>query len=115
MITFLETDCIHCGSLNEADFVLCGPHLKQICADCGRYVKFFSKALLPELKAIRNKIWAIANEDKETIAKAKKEVGFIDGLTGLEQKVMHWKLYMRLREPSKKIEPWTIGLFGNDQ
>lgn len=89
-------ECHVCGVVDEAKFVYAGPHIKQLCNSCGKYVKFFNKALIPDVKEIKLSIWGI-KKDVETIEQAKKECGFVDGLTGLDEKIQYWRLYLYMR------------------
>lgn len=97
MNTFFSTTCHKCGLIDEAKFIYAGPHIKQVCNGCGFYVKFFDKALLPDVKAIREKIWYISKGDKELIEQAKKACEFIQGLSGVNGKMMYWRLYLEIR------------------
>lgn len=45
---------------------------------------------LPDAKEIKLKIFAICLSDLHLIQQAKKEMGFIDGLTGVSAKMMYW-------------------------
>lgn len=79
-----------------------GPHIKQVCAHCGSYVKFISKALVPDSRETKLRVWAITNQDEEAIATAKKSVGFIENLTGIERNMMYWRLYLHIRSNQEK-------------
>lgn len=81
--------------VDEARFTYAGPHIKQVCNGCGFYVKFFNVKLIPDIKDIRLKIWAISNQNIEI---CKKEVDFIDNLKELDGKMMYWKLYLQVRK-----------------
>ena len=94
---FFETICHQCGAMDEAKFTFAGPHIKQVCLHCGCYIKFFNKSSIPDSKDIKQKIWHIADGNIEVINKAKKQVEFLENLTGLNQKLMYWKLYLYLR------------------
>ena len=95
---FFETSCHKCGCIDEACFVYAGPHIKQICNHCGFYQKFFDKKLIPDAKEIKLKIWFMCKESLESINEMKREIEFIDGLRGLDLKIMYWKLYLKTRE-----------------
>lgn len=97
MTCFFETTCHKCGFIDEAKFVYAGPHIKQVCNNCGFYVKFFNTALIPDVQEIKLKIWNITDQNLELINKAKSEVEFVAGLTGINAKMMYWRLYLRLR------------------
>lgn len=94
---FFKHECHKCGVIDEACFVYSGPHIKQICNECGAYVKFFDKAKIPDVKEIKIKIFSICLSDLHLISEAKKEMGFIENLTGLSAKMMYWKLYLFVR------------------
>lgn len=101
MEPFFETQCHKCGIVDEAKFSYAGPHLKQICCECGAYIKFFDKKLIPDVQEIKLKIWAITGGDLERINEAKKKIEFVDNLTGLYQKIMYWRLYLHIRKQPK--------------
>lgn len=98
---FFETDCHKCGSVDEARFILGNTHVKQICNNCGCYVKFFNKSLIPDIPEIKMKIWAICDNIDE-INDAKSEIDFVDKLTGLYGKIMYWKLYLEMRRRAEE-------------
>jgi hypothetical protein len=89
--------CHSCGKTDEAKFVYAGPHIKQVCNQCGRYVKFVSKGFIPDPRETKLKIWSITT-DIETINSAKKSCIFVEGLTGVDLKMVYWRLYLRLRD-----------------
>lgn len=95
---FIETSCHKCGACDEARFVNSGPHLKQICIACGAYIKFFDKAKVPDVKEVKLKIFYMTEGDLSFMSQLKKESEFIEGLTGLQQKLMYWKLYLHARK-----------------
>lgn len=95
---FIETSCHKCGSCNEAKFYISGPHLKQVCIDCGAYIKFFDKSLVPDVTEIKQKIFYMMDGDLNLIEKGKIDCEFIPNLTGLTNKLMYWKLYLQLRK-----------------
>ena len=90
-------ECQRCGVVDEAQFTFSGPHIKQICNSCGCYVKFFDKAKIPDPSETKLKIWAIT-PDLSAIADAKSKMGFIENLTGLNNKIIYWRLYLKVRE-----------------
>lgn len=89
--------CHTCGVEDEAKFIFSGPHLKQVCNGCNRYVKFFSKSAVPDITEVRFKIWSLT-QDTSFIDAAKEASGFVDGGTGLEGKILYWRLYLKIRE-----------------
>lgn len=89
--------CNHCGVTDEAKFIYAGPHIKQVCNNCGKYVKFVSQAIIPDVKEIKLKIWAIST-DIELIDFTKGLSGFIHDLTGVDEKINYWRLYLKMRE-----------------
>ena len=97
MSKFFEHTCHKCGATDEAMFVYAGPHIKQVCNACGFYVKFFDKAKIPDIKEIKLRMWSISNQNAELINSLKPGVNFIEGMTGLDGKIMYWKLYLALR------------------
>lgn len=102
MTTFFQNTCHKCGLVDEAKFVFAGPHLKQVCNGCGFYVKFFDKGMLPDVKDIKYKTWYISSQDIDMINRAKKEVEFMEVKGRIEQKMMYWKLYLKVREMINK-------------
>jgi hypothetical protein len=102
MTTFFQHTCHKCGLIDEARFVFAGPHIKQVCNGCGFYVKFFDKGMIPDVKDIKYKTWYISNLNIDLINSAKKQVEFMDVKGSLNQKMMYWKLYLKVREMIKK-------------
>lgn len=39
----MKLDCWHCDEEVDIFVRMSGPHIKAICAKCGKYVKFLSK------------------------------------------------------------------------
>ena len=105
---FFEYSCNRCGLIFEASFVFAGPHIKQVCYGCNAYVKFFDKKLIPDVKEIKIKIWAVVSQDVSLIEAAKKQIGFIPA-NGLTEKIMYWRLYIYLLNQSKP-KPEQISL-----
>jgi hypothetical protein len=97
MQCFFETGCRKCGAIDEARFTFAGPHIKQVCNACGFYVKFFDKAKIPDIKDLRLKIWHISDQNIDLINKCKKDMEFVEGMKGLDGKMMYWKLYLHIR------------------
>lgn len=98
MESFFEHSCYKCGIVDESKFNYAGPHIKQVCNNCGFYVKFFDKAKIPDINEIKLRIWYITKQDTGLIAECKKDVMFIENLSGLDGKMMYWKLYLKTRE-----------------
>jgi hypothetical protein len=94
-------DCSYCGTTDEAKFIFSGPHLKQVCNGCNRYVKFYSKSAVPDTQEIKHKIWAIT-QDTAFIDAAKEESGFVISASGFDLKIMYWRLYLKVRELDAK-------------
>lgn len=94
---FFEHTCHKCGLVEEANFVWAGPHIKQICNGCSSYVKFFDKNLIPDVRAIKEKIWILIDKDLEGISQCKNECEFIEGQKGIYEKMQYWKLYLYIR------------------
>jgi len=97
MQLLIPYECHHCGVVDEAKFVYAGPHVKQICNCCNKYVKFFDKALIPDARETKLRIWAIT-QDVPKITSAKAEIGFIENLKGLDLKMIYWRLYLQVRK-----------------
>lgn len=97
MELLLPHECSYCGLTDEAKFTYAGPHIKQVCNGCNRYVKFFNKSLIPDVKEIKLKIWGITTE-LNAIDYCKGLIGFIDGLKGLDEKMIYWRLYLCVRK-----------------
>lgn len=96
---FFEHSCHKCGVIDEARFSLGSVHLKQICNNCGFYVKFFDKNLLPTIHDIKTKIWFIAEQDLQVIKKAKDECEFNEGMGDkIYGRLEYWKLYLQIRK-----------------
>lgn len=98
MELMIPHDCHNCGLVDEAKFTYAGPHIKQVCNGCGRYVKFFNKSDIPDHRETRIRIWSIAKEDVTLIESAKFKCGFTSNVTGLDLKIMYWRLYLTVRE-----------------
>lgn len=94
--------CPDCDLVNESKFSYAGPHIKQTCSSCDRYVKFFPKHLIPDVKEIKLKIWAIC-PDVEKLNELKKSIGYISDLKGVDAKLIEWKLYLRVKK-EKELE-----------
>jgi len=97
MELFIPHNCVACGVTDEAKFLLSGPHVKQVCNHCGKYVKFVSKGFVPDHNETKLRIWAIT-QDTCYIDAAKELMGFVENTTGVERKLMYWRLYLKLRE-----------------
>lgn len=95
---FFPTTCVKCGAVDEANFVFAGPHLKQVCGHCRAYIKFFDKSLIPSVKEIKIKIWAMSGADLNKINMAKENILFAEKLTGLSEKVEYFKLWREIRK-----------------
>ena len=92
--------------VDEARFYFSGPHIKQVCNQCGAYVKFFQQRNIPDVTEIKLRIWAITN-DESHINACKSEVGFpasLDGLPPVQKKMLYWRLYLVVREHESKKE-----------
>lgn len=96
MDLFIPHNCSVCGQTEEAKFVFSGPHVKQLCGHCDVYVKFVSKSTIPDATETRLKIWAIT-QDVPLIDAAKEECKFVEGLSGLEKRMMYWRLYLAVK------------------
>jgi hypothetical protein len=96
MQLLIPNECHYCGLVDEAKFVYAGPHVKQICNGCGKYIKFFDKAKIPDSKETKLAIWAITT-DIDSINESKNQIGFVDGLKGLDLKMIYWRLYLEVR------------------
>lgn len=93
-------ECHSCGVIDEAKFVYAGPHIKQVCNGCGKYVKFFSKYAIPDVKEIKLKIWGITR-DISKIDEIKSNLGFpndTEYVSNIDSKMMYWRLYLTLRQ-----------------
>lgn len=97
MELLIPHECHSCGVVDEAKFIFSGPHIKQLCNGCDRYVKFFHKNRIPDVREIKLKIWAITTDFKE-ISDAKIKSGFVDNLIGIEQRMVYWRLYLQIRK-----------------
>lgn len=96
MELFIPHNCSACGKTEEAKFLFSGPHVKQVCGHCNAYVKFVSKSIIPDATEIRLKIWSIT-QDVPLIEAAKEQCGFVEGLSGLQNRIMYWRLYLSVR------------------
>ncbi|WP_285011284.1 hypothetical protein [Pedobacter faecalis] len=101
MELMIPHECRTCGAVDEAKFVYAGPHIKQVCNACNKYVKFYGKGQMPDVREVKIRIWAIT-QDTARIESAKKEVGFVSDPVGPEAKMLYWRLYLKLREQSGK-------------
>lgn len=97
MQLLIPNECHYCGVVDEAKFVYAGPHVKQVCNECGRYVKFFDKGKIPDSREVKLRIWSLT-QDVDYINSAKSEIGFVENLTGLDLKMMYWRLYLQIRK-----------------
>lgn len=90
----LPNSCHKCGYEGESGLRYAGPHIKRVCGKCGGYIEFVKNIKIPDVKEIKLKIWAITEQDVEVINKAKKDIDFLDTVTGLDLKIQYWKLYL---------------------
>lgn len=95
----IPSHCHKCGVIGESRLSWAGPHIKQSCDSCGSYQKFYDKALIPDVREIKIKIWGIANADLSLIETVKKEINFVENIKGVDAKLEYYKLY-------KKISTW---------
>ena len=56
---------------------------------------------MPDVKEIRLKIWSIT-QDVAYIDAAKEGCSFVPDLSGMDGKMMYWRLYLKLREMEAK-------------
>lgn len=104
MENFFTHECFKCGGIDEANFEICGPHIKQVCLHCGCYVKFRSKMEIPPLGEIRKKIWETTGGDLNIISKAKEMSGFTEKYEDVKTALVGWwSIYIKSRSltPSK--------------
>lgn len=94
---FQDNVCHSCGAVDEPRFTYAGPHIKSICNHCQKYIKFINKQEIPDTQEIKLKIWALAEKNVNLINAAKKDIDFIDGLKGIDEKLQYWKLYLKVR------------------
>jgi len=85
--------CHKCGVVGESNLSWAGPHIKQSCPECGSYQKFYDKALIPDAREIKIMIWGVVKQNKTTIETLKKNIQFVEGLKGMDQKLQYYKLY----------------------
>jgi len=98
MTNLIECQCTRCGSTGDPILSYAGPHIKATCNDCGSYIKFIDKSIIPDIKIIKQRIMVVANGDIEKIKKAKDELGiFYDGISGMAGKFSYWSLYLKLK------------------
>src|SRR5690606_16985068 len=97
MELMIPYDCPRCGVTDEAKFLFSGPHVKQVCNNCGSYVKFYNKSNIPDASEIKLKIWSIT-QDMGKIEQAKSKIGFVENLKGLYRNIMYWRLYLQIRK-----------------
>src|SRR5689334_21562163 len=93
MDLLIPCHCHKCGVIGESIMSWAGPHIKQSCAECGAYQKFYDKAKIPDVREIKVKIFGVVNSNLEKIAEIKKDIGFVENLTGLDAKLQYYKLY----------------------
>lgn len=95
---FLENDCHKCGHSGESRIYMSGPHVKQVCENCGFYVKFIKPVDIPSAREIKEKIWFMTDGNLDAITKAKTESEFIENQKGVYEKLSYFKLYKTLRK-----------------
>ena len=97
MTILLECECAKCGAVGEAKLSFAGPHIKMSCNECGFYHKFISPIHIPDIQIIKQRIFAVANEDLGKIQIYKDELGiFYNGISGINAKIAYWELYLKL-------------------
>lgn len=94
-------ECHNCGLVDEAKFIFSGPHIKQVCNGCDRYVKFYAMSAIPDVTEIKLKIWSITR-NVGIINSCKKYSSFVPNLSGIEKKITYWRLYLKVREEMSK-------------
>lgn len=85
--------CHKCGVIGESRLTWAGPHIKQSCPECGTYQKFYDKALIPDVREIKIKIFGLVNGNLSVIEQLKQQIGFVPNLTKLDAKLEYYKLY----------------------
>lgn len=90
--------CHRCGVIGESRLTWAGPHIKQSCDACWAYVKFYDKALIPDMREMKIAIWGLVKADLNIINQVKNEIGFVEKLTGLDAKLQYYKLYKAVVE-----------------
>lgn len=93
-----EHHCSTCNKTDEAKFVFVGSQVTQVCNACGAYARLFDRRQLPGLKRIKEACWITSNSDLLLIEDAKEEIKFLEHLKGTNEKMMYWKLYLKLRD-----------------
>lgn len=94
---FLIQECHKCGLCDEPKLGYAGPHIKASCNNCGTYFKFINTTSMPDTREIKIRIFDIVDKDINKITDAKNEIGFVDGLKKIDEKIQYWKLYLYLR------------------
>lgn len=95
---FFPHTCPRCNVTDEARFTYAGPHIKQVCNGCGAYVKFFDKGLIPDVRAIREKIWFVSGKDLELVHKAMSAAEYIPGTGEITAKMQWWRVWLEVRK-----------------
>lgn len=93
----IESQCHKCGVIGESILSWAGPHIKQSCASCGAYIKFYDKARIPDVREVKIQIWGLAASDIELIDKIKSNIRFVENLSGLDAKLEYYKLYKAIK------------------
>jgi hypothetical protein len=97
MNPLIPCHCHKCGVIGESRLSWAGPHIKQSCPECGAYQKFIDKSTIPDVKEIKVKIWGIVNGSVDSINFSKKEIEFVENLTGLYQKLEYYRLFRAIQ------------------
>lgn len=103
MKEILEINCYRCGFVDAPRFVFSGPHVKEICNNCGSYLKFVTADTVPALDRIKFAIWGIT-KDVDLIEKTKILCSFVSfpKEQGLAQRIQYWNLYLAIKHESSK-------------
>ena len=94
----VKCECTRCACVDESLFFISGQHIKQVCANCGAYIKFCSQNKLPSLKELRDYIWALCGKNKNRALHYAKKHQFKSGLPAHKQWVEYWRIYLKMRE-----------------
>ena len=98
----LKHNCTHCGAIDYVALQYAGPHIKALCAHCGKYIRFVDKSILPDPKELKMKIMVLAKSDINLIQEEKNKLAiFYNGISGMDAKIAYYRLFVAV---SKRME-----------
>ncbi len=97
-------DCTRCASDLPNRYTYAGPHIKEVCSNCGFYIRFAPKQTIPSMKESKQHIWCVTNDLKLIEEIKTKMAVFHKDLKGMDANVAYHNLHVEiLKHFSKKV------------